>query len=157
MYQSGYLKQHQLEYYRRLSMIREEGDFEGWMNFFLEGVATAAADAERNIITITIWSFGLSQPRHLIWTCEQHTLNTLLSGCPTIIGPGSLLRGLSERGPYYFCTLDRKKRIGALLSTKFGGAGGIHLRLWRQPSLEIFSWTYSPAKHLHMHPASYRH
>jgi Fic family protein len=52
MYLSGYLKQHQMEYYRRLSMIREEGDFEGWVNFFLEGVATAAADAERNIIAI---------------------------------------------------------------------------------------------------------
>ncbi|PKO62029.1 MAG: cell filamentation protein Fic [Betaproteobacteria bacterium HGW-Betaproteobacteria-18] len=52
MYVSGYLKQHQLEYYRRLSVIRTEGDWESWVAFFLEGVATAALDAERSIIAI---------------------------------------------------------------------------------------------------------
>jgi Fic family protein len=50
MYLSGYLKQHQMEYYRRLAIIRSEGDWESWIKFFLEGVAAAATDAERNII-----------------------------------------------------------------------------------------------------------
>jgi Fic family protein len=52
IYLSGYLKQHQAEYYRRLSAIRTEGDWESWVTFFLEGVATAAADAEKNIIEV---------------------------------------------------------------------------------------------------------
>jgi Fic family protein len=52
MYLSGYLKQHQAEYYRRLSIIRAEGDWESWVAFFLEGVATAARDAEQSIIAI---------------------------------------------------------------------------------------------------------
>ena len=52
MYLSGYLKQHQAEYYRRLSAIRTEGDWESWVTFFLEGVATAAGDAEKNIIEV---------------------------------------------------------------------------------------------------------
>lgn len=52
MYLSGYLKQHQAEYYRRLSAIRTDGDWMSWITFFLEGVATAAGDAERNIIAI---------------------------------------------------------------------------------------------------------
>ena len=52
MYLSGYLKQYQAEYYRRLSNIRTEGDWEAWVTFFLEGVAMAAADAERNIIEV---------------------------------------------------------------------------------------------------------
>jgi len=52
MYLSGYLKQHQAEYYRRLSAIRTDGDWEGWVRFFLEGVATAANDAERNVVAI---------------------------------------------------------------------------------------------------------
>jgi Fic family protein len=52
MYLSGYLKQHQSEYYRRLSAIRTEGDWEGWVSFFLEGVAQAATDAERSIVAI---------------------------------------------------------------------------------------------------------
>ena len=52
MYLSGYLKQHQAEYYRRLSAIRTEGDWESWVTFFLEGVCVAAGDAERNIIEV---------------------------------------------------------------------------------------------------------
>ena len=52
MYLSGYLKQHQAEYYRRLSHVRTEGDWEGWVAFFLEGVATAALHAERGIVAI---------------------------------------------------------------------------------------------------------
>lgn len=52
MYLSGYLKQHQMEYYRRLAIIRTEGDWESWIAFFLEAVAVAAADAERGIIDI---------------------------------------------------------------------------------------------------------
>ena len=50
MYLSGYLKANQLEYYRRLSEIRTEGDWESWIRFFLEGVAVAAAEAERNVV-----------------------------------------------------------------------------------------------------------
>ncbi|HQS33313.1 MAG TPA: Fic family protein [Polaromonas sp.] len=52
MYLSGYLKQHQAEYYRRLSNVRTGGDWEGWVAFFLEGVTTAALDAERGIVAI---------------------------------------------------------------------------------------------------------
>jgi len=52
MYLSGYLKQHQAEYYRRLSAVRSDGDWEGWVSFFLEGVAKAAAEAERSIIDV---------------------------------------------------------------------------------------------------------
>ena len=52
MYLSGYLKQHQSEYYRRLLAIRTEGDWESWVSFFLEGVTVAAGDAEQNIIKV---------------------------------------------------------------------------------------------------------
>ncbi|MFT4194520.1 Fic family protein [Ottowia sp.] len=52
MYLSGYLKQHQAEYYRRLSAIRTDGDWEAWVAFFLEGVTVAAGEAERGIIAV---------------------------------------------------------------------------------------------------------
>lgn len=52
MYLSGYLKHHQAEYYRRLSAIRTDGDWESWVRFFLEGVAIAAGDAEKNITEV---------------------------------------------------------------------------------------------------------
>ena len=52
LYVSAYLKQHQAEYYRRLSAIRTDGDWESWVTFFLEGVASTAGDAEKNIIEV---------------------------------------------------------------------------------------------------------
>ena len=52
VYLSGYLKQHQGEYYRRLSAVRTEGDWEGWVGFFLEGLESAATDAERGIVAV---------------------------------------------------------------------------------------------------------
>jgi Fic family protein len=52
MYLSGYLKRNQAEYYRRLSAVRTDGDWEGWTAFFLDGVETAATDAERGIVAI---------------------------------------------------------------------------------------------------------
>ena len=52
MYLSGFLKQHQAEYYQRLSAIRSDGAWEAWISFFLEGVASAATEAERSIIAI---------------------------------------------------------------------------------------------------------
>jgi Fic family protein len=52
LYVSAYLKQHQAEYYRRLSAIRTDGDWESWVTFFLEGVVSAAGDAEKTIIEV---------------------------------------------------------------------------------------------------------
>ncbi|MYM41358.1 Fic family protein [Duganella qianjiadongensis] len=52
LYISGYLKQHQSEYYRLLSHIRTDGDWEAWVAFFLEGVISAATHAERTIVAL---------------------------------------------------------------------------------------------------------
>lgn len=52
MYLSGYLKQNQTEYYRLLSAIRTQGDWESWVRFFLEGVQEAAAQSEQSIVKI---------------------------------------------------------------------------------------------------------
>ena len=52
MYLSGYLKLHQSEYYRRLSAIRTDGDWEGWVQFFLEAVQNAAAQSERAVVAL---------------------------------------------------------------------------------------------------------
>jgi Fic family protein len=52
MYLSGYLKRHQREYYRLLSAVRTEGDWESWVAFFLEAVEAAAIEAERAVVAI---------------------------------------------------------------------------------------------------------
>ena len=52
LYVSAYLKSHQAEYYRCLSEIRVNGDWESWVSFFLEGVVAYSEEAERSIINI---------------------------------------------------------------------------------------------------------
>jgi Fic family protein len=45
LYLSLYFKQHRSEYYRLLDLARMEGDWEAWLDFFLEGVEQTAANA----------------------------------------------------------------------------------------------------------------
>lgn len=45
LYLSFYFKQHRDEYYRLLDSVRTEGDWEAWLDFFLEGVAGTAGSA----------------------------------------------------------------------------------------------------------------
>jgi Fic family protein len=47
LYLSLYFKQHRSEYYRLLDVVRTEGDWEGWLDFFLEGVEDTASNAVR--------------------------------------------------------------------------------------------------------------
>jgi Fic family protein len=45
LYLSYYFKLHRTEYYDRLMRIRLQGDWEGWLRFFLQGVAQTAREA----------------------------------------------------------------------------------------------------------------
>lgn len=45
LYLSLFFKRHQSYYYRRLGAVRVDGDWEGWLDFFLDGVATIADEA----------------------------------------------------------------------------------------------------------------
>lgn len=45
LYLSVYLKRHRAEYYDRLMAIRNSGDWESWLRFFLTGVAQTAEEA----------------------------------------------------------------------------------------------------------------
>jgi Fic family protein len=45
LYLSHYLKIHRSEYYDRLMAVRRAGDWEGWIRFFLRGVAETAREA----------------------------------------------------------------------------------------------------------------
>ena len=45
LYLSLFFKEHRERYYELLGQLRKTGDWEGWIEFFLEGVQVAAADA----------------------------------------------------------------------------------------------------------------
>lgn len=55
LYLSLYFKTHRNEYYAHLQQVRDTGDWEGWLNFFLVGVnqiAMQATVAAREILTL---------------------------------------------------------------------------------------------------------
>jgi Fic family protein len=45
LYLSVFFKRHRQEYYDRLQAIRDKGDWEGWLEFFLEAVASVSTEA----------------------------------------------------------------------------------------------------------------
>lgn len=45
LYLSGYLEQHRREYYERLQAVRERGEMQEWLQFFLTAVRRSADDA----------------------------------------------------------------------------------------------------------------
>jgi Fic family protein len=55
LYLSYYLKAHRTEYYDRLMAVRHEGDWEGWVKFFLKGVfevSQGATETARAILEL---------------------------------------------------------------------------------------------------------
>lgn len=47
LYPSYYFKRHHLEYYQRLDSVRTQGDFEGWVDFYLRAIEASSFDAYR--------------------------------------------------------------------------------------------------------------
>jgi len=52
LYLSLFFKQHHDLYYDKLMEVRKTGDWEEWLNFFLEGVTETAKDAKNTLIKI---------------------------------------------------------------------------------------------------------
>jgi Fic family protein len=70
LYLSHYVKSNQHEYYRRLTAIREEGDWEGWLKFFFHGIEVVSNQAIRNAEII----LDLRERHHAL---VAETVNTL--------------------------------------------------------------------------------
>lgn len=65
---SHYLKRHRSQYYDRLMAIREAGDWDGWLKFFLGGIAETADEAvqtARAILNLREQHRGLLQEKDL--------------------------------------------------------------------------------------------
>ena len=53
LYLSLYLKRHRARYYELLELVRREGDWEAWLEFFVEGVLEAAQSAVATAARLT--------------------------------------------------------------------------------------------------------
>ncbi len=52
LYLSHYFRRHRAEYYQRLQAVRDAGDWEGWLAFFLTGVVEVSREATRTAAAI---------------------------------------------------------------------------------------------------------
>jgi Fic family protein len=52
LYLSHYFRQHRSEYYERLQAVRDAGDWEGWIAFFLDGVIEVSRQATHTAAAI---------------------------------------------------------------------------------------------------------
>jgi Fic family protein len=82
LYLSHYFKQHRQEYYDRLQAVRDEGDFEGWLFFFLRGIRDVAQE-------------GTETTRQIQRLREQH--RAMVAGLRNSTAGLSLLDGLFEQ------------------------------------------------------------
>lgn len=110
LYLSHYLKAHRQEYYDRLQAVRDSGDWEGWLAFFLRGVSDVSAQATETA-------------RRVLELREQH--RTLIAdGLGRAAGNGHrVLQHLYEH------PIVSAGQVQTLLGTTFAGANQIVRRL----------------------------
>ncbi len=107
LYLSLFFKRHRAEYYRRLSLVRTDGDWEGWLTFFLEAVTTIAEEA---VATIRDLFSLVSSDRKRLLDAQQTVITTvrLFELLPThpIVSATSVTRLLNTSRPTATRALD---------------------------------------------------
>ena len=86
LYLSLYLKQHRSRYYQLLDTVRQDGDWEAWADFFLEGVeqtAGGAVDTAHRLLALFRRSAG-GRPTH----CMCSTPCAAARSAPSAAWPG---------------------------------------------------------------------
>ena len=118
LYLSLFFKRHRAEYDRRLSVVRTDGDWEGWLDFFLDGVATIAEEA---VATASDLFARVGRDRERLLGRPDTELMTvrLFERLPThpIVTSASVMRLLITSRPTAGRALDALVDAGILVET----------------------------------------
>ena len=88
LYLSLFFKQHRAEYYDRLDRVRSHGDWEAWVDFFLEGVeqtANGAVNTAQRLVALfqadhqRVQAAGSSSALRVLTALHQRPLSSLKS------------------------------------------------------------------------------
>ncbi len=135
LYLSHYLKLHRSEYYSRLMAVRETGEWEGWLKFFLAGVASVAnqaTDTGREILHLRETHRQLLSSR--IQTLNGPRLLDYLFERP-IVNVSLVAKALTVSTPTANSLVNQFEEIGLLTET----SGRRRNRLFSyQPYLQLF-------------------
>ena len=85
LYLSHYFKRYRQDYYERLQAVHDHGDWEGWLSFFLRGVAAVSAEAAET--TRRVLSLRESHRGAIINACGGATRNALIVARRAVYAP----------------------------------------------------------------------
>jgi len=126
LYLSLYFKQHRSVYYELLDKVRTQGDWEAWVDFFLEGVAETAQGAVQTAqrlvalfgqdsLRIQNTGRGASNAQRVLHALRSHPVATLKLLCtetgmsfPTV---GKVMQTLTQLGIARELTGQRRNRV----------------------------------------------
>jgi cell filamentation protein, protein adenylyltransferase len=123
LYLSYFLKRHRSEYYDRLMAVRQDGDWESWLGFFLRGVAETANEAtstagaivalrdHHRALASDLGAHGIQLLDHLF---AQPLLNVNAVGAALAISwptANKLAQAFTERGILDEATGFRRNRV----------------------------------------------
>jgi Fic family protein len=120
-YMSLHFKRNQQEYYRRLDAVRTDGDWEGWIQFFLQGVCQSGEEAVKTSQEL----FKLfDQDRKRLLDSKQVILPAIrlfehLPGHP-VLTPSQVVKLLDTTKPTAGKAIDALARAGILVETTGG-------------------------------------
>jgi Fic family protein len=118
LYLSLFFKRHQAEYYRRLSAVRVEGDWEGWLDFFLDGVATVGDEtvATARELFVTVVS---DRERLLKQSATSVAAVRLFEALPTqpVITVATVMEMLETTKPTASRAIEALREAGILAET----------------------------------------
>jgi Fic family protein len=115
LYLSLYFKRHRDAYYEHLQRIRTEGDWEGWLRFFLEGVidvAESTTETTQRLVAL------VESHRQMIHTfgraaATAHRVHDLATRS-VVIGASSAAKQLDLTNPPVYSAVSRLEEAGIL-------------------------------------------
>ena len=118
LYLSLFFKRHRAEYYRRLNGVRVDGDWEAWLDYFLDGVATIADEAvaaARDLYALV----GTDRARLLERPDVSVAALRLFEGLPRspILTAGTVVNALGVSRPTAGRAIDTLIEAGVLVET----------------------------------------
>lgn len=116
LYLSLFFKRHRSEYYERLGAVRTDGDWEGWVDFFLDGVTTIAneaVDSARSLFTL------LTEDRRQLLASESMSIAAmrLFERLPRrpIVSTAAVVAGLGVSKPTAGRAIEALEGVGILV------------------------------------------
>jgi Fic family protein len=118
LYLSAFFMTHRAEYYRRLNEVRTEGDWEGWLLYFLDGVATTADEAVAS--AHDLWAV-VTQDREVLLTSSETTVPALrlfeLLPKHPVLTVATVVRLLQTSKPTAARAVESLRKAGVLVET----------------------------------------